>query len=203
MMADEITGMTPTTPETTTDTPANGKTSIDSLPADVQAYIRSLREENKTYRQTNDAILKAQQEAENKKLAENNEWRTLYEKAQQELEALKPTQQQAEQYKSALEGTLAKRLESLPVEYKSLVPEFGDPVKTIAWLDANATLFAARRAPNLDAGVQGTTDGKGSPKLSAEETSMAAALGITLEKYAARKQEIAAQRRQGEPSDKD
>lgn len=85
------------------------------------------------------------------------------EAAQSELETLRAD---AEQYRTTLQQTIAARLETVPEQLRSLVPEYDDPAKVLAWLDANADKLVQPTAPPLDPGPRGDGQGKPSIKLS-------------------------------------
>lgn len=178
------------------DTPeSNEANDIAALPAWAQTLVKELRRENASHRTAKKQAEAAAQAAEDKRLAEQQQWKELAEKRAAALDALKPLQDRYTTLEETFKATLAKRLEALPDWSKSLVPAFDDPVKTMAWLDANQHVFAARKAPGLDGGVQDQS-GKQAPQLTAQEVQMAKAMGLTLEVFAKRKAEIAAQRDQ-------
>jgi hypothetical protein len=88
-------------------------------------------------------------------LAEQSRWQELAEQRQNELAELKAVEAQASSYKSALEATNQARLEQVPEDKRSLVPNYGDPVKLGAWFDANLELLREPKkplAPNLNGG---------------------------------------------------
>ena len=131
---------------------------------------------------------KAQQErdaAEQKRLEEQNEFKALYEKTKAQLEELLPYRERIEQLETQLQQSNADRIKAIPEKMRSLVPDYDDPFKVQAWLDANAAMLSAPVAPATDAGVQG--DAAHAVKLSDAELKVAKALGITPEQYAKNK----------------
>jgi multidrug efflux pump subunit AcrA (membrane-fusion protein) len=115
-----------------------------------------------------------QRQAE-QKLAEEKRWQELAEQRQVEIEKLTSIQDQVTRYQSALQATNEARLAQIPEDKLTLVPEYDDPVKLGAWLDANIAIItepskprppslnggsgsAGNDAPALPAGVQNAMD---------------------------------------------
>jgi hypothetical protein len=101
--ADPKSGQTPTPNGQTT---SGSKTPIDSLPADVQDYIRRLREEAEEANKQRKAETRAKQLAEEQRLKAQGEYQALAEKYQARAEQLEPV---AERY-TALSGLVAEQL---------------------------------------------------------------------------------------------
>lgn len=165
------------------------------LPEWAQSEMQALRREAAAHREKKLEAERAAKAAEDARLTEQQKWQELADKRGKELEGLKPIQERLTAYETAFKTALHKRLEAIPDQFKTLVPEFDDPVKTWGWLDANQHLFTARKAPGLDGGAQDQS-GKQAPQLTAQEVLAAKAMGLTLEVYAKRKAEAAAQRDQ-------
>lgn len=164
-----------------------GKTPIDSLPADIQEYIRQLRKEAESAKDKAKAEKeRLQQEASNAektRLAEQQEWQKLAERLQAEQEALKPKLSEAETYRAAVDSTVKARIAALPAQFRNLVPDFDNPLKTMQWLDANASILQTPAAPQLDAGAQGDAS-KALPRLTPEEQQLASMAGMTAQQFA-------------------
>lgn len=133
----------------------------------------------------------AQLEKEKTELAEQNKFQELYEQAKQELDSLKSVKETATRYQEALHATNQSRIEQVPEDKRSLIPEYDDPVKLGAWLDNNLSLITdpgKPAPPKLDGGA-GASSGDNSPvgKLTVTEIEYANAAGIPLETYAAMK----------------
>lgn len=99
----------------------------------------------------------AAQAEEAKRLAEQGEFKALYEKALSELEAARPAQQRLAALIEQTAASNQKRLDAIPAAMKSLVPEYDDPLKLAAWLDANASVLTKPAAPSLDGGAGGAS----------------------------------------------
>jgi len=96
---------------------------------------------------------KAQAEAERKRLEQQNEFKTLYEQAQSEIEQLKPYQERVTQLMQTTQAANETKVNALPENMRSLVPEYDDPFKLAQWLDANAEVFNKPLAPTLNGGA--------------------------------------------------
>jgi hypothetical protein len=144
------------------------------------------RTELKEARERLKAIEDAQRKTEEAYQAELGEYKPLYEKTKAEVETLRAQAKRVEEIETTFKDMLQKRLDAIPEQNRKRVPEFDDPLKTMAWLDANADLFGQRTAPNLDAGAQGDT-GKGKAvKLTATQLMAAKKMGMKPEQYAKR-----------------
>jgi len=149
------------------------------------------RTELKEARERLKAIEDAQRKTEEAFQAELGEYKPLYEKTKVEVETLRAQAKRVDEIETTFKDMLQKRLDAIPEQNRKRVPEFDDPLKTMAWLDANADLFSQRTAPNLDAGAQGDT-GKGkATKLTATQLAAAQKMGMKPERYAKMLAEIA------------
>ena len=160
---------------------SNGKTPIESLPADVQDYIKSLREEAKTYRETKTTLqqqLEAIKQAQQTQLAEQGNFKTLSEQRAAEIERLKAFEERSATYEKVIRDGNAKRIEMIPDSKKQLVLPLVDalsPEKLQEYLNANPDLFVKQPAANYDAGAGGNGgSGKGEPKVTDEDRRQAA-----------------------------
>jgi len=123
-----------------------------------------------------DQLQAAQLEKEKTELAEQNKFQELYEQAKQELDSLKSVKETATRYQEALHATNQSRIEQVPEDKRSLVPEYDDPVKLGAWLDDNLSLIidpGKPAPPKLDGGSGATGDSSSEKGLSAEMQSIA------------------------------
>ena len=123
----------------------------------------------------------SQQQAQEQRLAEQNEWKTLAEQRAAEIAELKPLAGRVKEISEALEATVAARIERLPEDVRGLVPDFGDPRKTLDWLNANESKLIRPLAPAMDAGARG--DG-GSTTMNDIEREVARRLNLTPEQFA-------------------
>ena len=176
-----------------------GKTPLDTLPPDVQSYIDELRRENAKHRTAARTAEKAARDAEEKRMAEQQEWKTLAEARAARLAELEQIQAQAEEIQATFTASMEHRLKQVPSDVlKNTVEPIRaamSPVQFSKWLDANMELLSTKKAPNLDAGSvsnSGTTT-----RLTPAELQMAQNMGISPDAYAKRKAEIEAAKQQG------
>lgn len=149
---------------TQTSANGNGKTPIKELPQDVQVYIEELRDEAKKYRLEKAAAERTAKEAEEARLAQQNEWKVLAEKRAQRIAELEPVELQHREIQEAFNAGLEAKLKDIPEDVrKSRV----DPVRAVMtpvafskWLDTILPDLKARQAPDLDAGAGGAASGK-------------------------------------------
>jgi DNA repair exonuclease SbcCD ATPase subunit len=155
-------------------------------------YVQQLRQEAANYR----TKLKEQEQAQAKQreaeLAKKQEWEQLAEERAKQLAELEPIKTAYEQMLETLKASNAKRIESVPEDKRSLIPEYDDPSKLAAWLDANAALLSMKPvAPNINgAAGSGQRPGAALPVLSDEELAVAKKMGLTPEQYAESKKKI-------------
>jgi len=160
---------------------SNGKTPIESLPPDMQEYIKSLREEAKTYREAKtglqqqlDAIKQAQQD----QMTKQGNFEALAQQRAAEVERLKAFEERAATYEKVIRDGNKARIETIPDSKKALVMPLIDalsPEKLQEYLNANPSLFVKDPAPNYDAGAGGSGgSGKGEPKVTDEDRRQAA-----------------------------
>ena len=151
------------------DAPENAAETLDALLAEIQgdpakaaATIRKLRSENAERRKTAQELeafktkaleLEAdQRKREETALAEQGKWKELAETRARELEQSKATAENLKVYREALETMLQRRKEAVPESLRKRIPDLGDAIKTLEWMDMNADLLSeSRSAPNLDA----------------------------------------------------
>lgn len=131
------------------------------------AEIGRLRKEAAGHRRDKAAAEKAKADAEALSLAEQGKYKELYEKTlakANQADALKAAHDALiEQVKAANE----KRIAAIPEAMRGLVPDYDDPQKVAAWLEANSAVFAKSPAPNLDGRAGG--NGNGAAAVSDEE----------------------------------
>lgn len=168
----------------TTALPAESKTDISTLPVDIQDYIRGLRKEAEDTRKEKKRIETAAQQQERERLEKDKEWETLAVKYKTDLDASAPRVERLDAMEQFLRDSAAARIKALPKQYQSLVPDYDDPLKTLAWLDANAATLSLPKPPDIGAGQQGD-NGKKPIELTPEQKQMAKNLKMSEEKYAA------------------
>ncbi len=97
---------------------------------------------------------------------------------------LQPKAEKAERYEKQVQERVATKIESLPEDLRTLVPNFPDPMDTWDWLQTAeaAGVFTPPKPPNTDAGAQG--DKPEVFELTDGERGIARQLGLSDEEYA-------------------
>ena len=131
------------------DDPAKAAATIKRLRREAQQR-RTEAEELAKMRAEQERIANERKQAEEAALKEQGKFKEIADKRESELSSLKAERDTLIRYKEAAETMLKARLEAIPEPLRKRVPDLGDTLKTLAWIDANADLFAARQAPNLD-----------------------------------------------------
>jgi hypothetical protein len=127
--------------------------------------------------------------ADTETLAKNQEWQKLAEQYKAELDSKTSVEAEAKRYRDRLEADNQARIERIPENKRSLIPEYDDPVKMGAWLTANEAEWgtvAKPIAPNLGGGAGGNVKTP-DHKLTAMELEYAKAAGVSPEQYAIQK----------------
>lgn len=154
-----------TTPEGV-ETPADGTNAvtpelqalIDSLqkdPASVALEMKKLRAEAKQRRLDADAADRDRQKAEAARLETDQKWEQAAQTYKKQLDDLQPKAARLAEMEQVLKDSAQKRIDALPKQWRGLVPEYDDPAKTLAWLDANAATLTLPAVPPMGAGEQG------------------------------------------------
>ena len=155
------------------------------FPAD---YVQSLRQEAAGYRTKLREFEESQKQAQQERLAQQNEWKTLAEQRQAEIEQLKDYQERYNAMIDNIKANNEKRLEGIPDTMRSLVPPIDDPATLGQWLDANWQILTAKpNAPSLNGGAGSAPARTANIALSDAELDMARKMGLTAEQYAAAK----------------
>lgn len=126
----------------------------------------------------------AQQSAVETQLEQQEKYQELSEERGRKLAELQPVADSAEAYKKALEDSNAKRIESIPEDLRSFVPDYESPVKLRSWLDENTAKLQKPSPANFDAGKLGSGNNKKGVDLTNEQKSFARMAGMTDEEYA-------------------
>jgi hypothetical protein len=160
--------MTENSNTTTESTSSQTENSENMIP---QSRFNKVNEERKALAERLEALEKAQTERDEStrkqretELAEQNQYKQLYEAAKAENESLKSLQGEVKRYRDAFESTLQTRLESIPEERRDLIPDL-DPIAKLAWLDKAMPVLVAPvkpNAPRLDGG-SGSAGSTGNP----------------------------------------
>lgn len=152
---------------------------LEDLPEAWQKEIRELREESGRRRlQLREYEQRIQEvsQADQARLAEQGQWKTLAEQRQQELAKLKPYQERAESLEGMIRKSNEVRISRVREDMRPLIPTDYPPERLSEWLDANLERLNTRPAPDIDAGAGGGS-GKGASSVQVtDEDRRAAAL---------------------------
>ena len=113
-------------------------------PEAAAAEIKALRAEAAKYRKERETAVKAAEETQRATLAEQGKYKELYEAAQSRIAALEPMEARVTALTEATQAANERRIAAIPETMRTLVPEYDDPFKLAAWLDANAATFAGQ-----------------------------------------------------------
>lgn len=113
-------GQTPTTPHG--QTPTGAKTPIETLPPDIQDYIRTLRSESESARKRLDGLERAKQKAEEQQLREQGQYKELAEQHESRVKELEPIQERYNALSLRIRAQVRAETKDWPPELKDLVP---------------------------------------------------------------------------------
>ena len=160
-------------------------------PEQLRAELDAARKEAASYRTKLRQTEKQATDAEAKRLAEQGEYRTLYESVKAKADAADALQERLDAITAQAQAANERRIAAIPEHMRSLVPEYDDALKLAAWLDANAAVFSRPTPPPLD----GRAGGNGGPLLDeAAIKAQAVRLGLDPEGYYRQAQQSAIKR---------
>src|SRR5260221_95399 len=122
-------GQTPTTTPQGQTPNGTQKTSLDSLPLDIQDYIKDLRKQSADSRKQLDTEAKAKQEAEQARLAEQGQFKELAAKHEARVKELEPISTSYKALSERVNSQIDEQIKQWPAEVKSLVPSSETPVE--------------------------------------------------------------------------
>ena len=128
-------------------------------PEQLRAELEAARKEAASYRTKLRQTEKAKTDAEAKRLAEQGEYKSLYESVKAKADAADALQERLDAITAQAQAANERRIAAIPEHMRSLVPEYDDALKLAAWLDANAAVFSRPAPPPLD----GRAGGNGTP----------------------------------------
>jgi multidrug efflux pump subunit AcrA (membrane-fusion protein) len=163
----DIAAETATTPtETVTTQPATGDGKIQTEPAQplrtletAEQRIKELNAENLRLRKQADAAAKAKTDAEAAVMAEQGKFKELYQSAKAKADERDALQERLDALMTQAQAANERRINAIPEQMRSLVPEYDDPLKLAAWLDANAAVFSRPAPPPMDGRAGGNGGG--------------------------------------------
>jgi len=128
-------------------------------PEQLRAELESARKEAAKYRTELRQTQRAKTEAETAAMAEQGKYKELYQSVKAKADAADALQERLDALMTQAQAANERRINAIPEQMRSLVPEYDDPLKLAAWLDANAAVFSRPAPPPLD----GRAGGNGTP----------------------------------------
>ena len=128
-------------------------------PEQLRAELESARKEAAKYRTELRQTQRAKTEAETAAMAEQGKYRELYESVKAKADAADALQERLDALMTQAQAANERRINAIPEHMRTLVPEYDDPLKLAAWLDANAAVFSRPAPPPMD----GRAGGNGTP----------------------------------------
>ena len=154
----------------------NSEVATPLSPEQLRAELEAARKEAASYRTKLRQTEKAKTDAEAAVMAEQGKFKELYQSAKAKADAADALQERLDAITAQAQAANERRIAAIPDAMKSLVPEYDDPLRLAAWLDANAAVFSRPIAPPLD----GRAGGSGAPPTvtDAEVLDFATRMGI-------------------------
>ncbi len=161
--AADSTPAAPVTPPEGATPEGTAQETVEALPEWAQSLIKDLRKENEKRRRAADT---ERQQAEEKRLADAQQWQELAAKREQERDELKPYRERYEALAAQQRTALMAEITKWPAEVRALLPgedadvqALADAVSkaraVVAALDAKATTTPAHGTPPPPAGRAG------------------------------------------------
>ncbi|MGI9061605.1 MAG: hypothetical protein ACR2H5_23860 [Ktedonobacteraceae bacterium] len=134
-------GQTPN-PQSQTASGTQQKTSIDTLPVDIQEYIARLRMEAEEANKKTKAEAKAKQVAEEARLAEQGQFKELAAKHEARAQKLEPVAASYAALAEMLSKQITAEMKDWPAEVKALYPGDTAPIEQrLEWLEKSRSLI--------------------------------------------------------------
>ena len=128
-------------------------------PEQLRAELEAARKEAASYRTKLRQTEKAKTDAEAAVMAEQGKYKELYEAVRAKADERDALQERLDAITAQAQAANERRINAIPEQMRSLVPEYDDPLKLAAWLDANAAVFSRPAPPPRD----GRAGGNGTP----------------------------------------
>jgi hypothetical protein len=103
-------------------------------PEQLRAELDAARKEAASYRTKLRQTEKQATDAEAKRLAEQGEYRTLYESVKAKADERDALQERLDAITAQAQAANERRIAAIPEAMKSLVPEYDDPLEVMKWL---------------------------------------------------------------------
>ena len=128
-------------------------------PEQLRAELEAARKEAASYRTKLRQTEKAKTDAEAAVMAEQGKFKELYQSAKAKADAADALQERLDALMTQAQAANERRINAIPEQMRTLVPEYDDPLKLAAWLDANAAVFSRPAPPPMDGRAGGNGGG--------------------------------------------
>lgn len=119
------------------------QTSIDSLPPDIQDYIKRLRHENEEANKKAKAEAQAKAQAEEQSKKEQGEWKSLAEQYEAKVKDLEPVASRYQELSTQLSSQIDKEIKDWPQSVRNTDPGKDVPIEQrIAWRNNAQAIIA-------------------------------------------------------------
>jgi len=141
---------------------------LDTKAKEAQAALKKIQDD--------------QANAETEALKAANNWKGLYDKAQETIATLQPKATLADSMEKTLEASLNAQIAEIPETMRKLVPSMLNTSQKLEWLSENKTLLMKPSAFDIAAGKTGG-EAPNTASLTADEIATAQKAGMTPEEY--------------------
>lgn len=148
-----------------------------------QSRLNEMAEKNRLLQERLNATEKERQEQLEKQLAEQGKWKEIAEQRANELAGMKPKADLVDEYETVLKEQLAAEIETLPDDFKDVIPDGLSTKDQLRWLAKNKSKFLKAEPFDIGAGKTGVKPTK-KVELTPEQKEMARQYGVSEEDYA-------------------
>ena len=160
---------------------------FEETQAGLLSALKAEREASAQSAKRAEALEKAAQDAETRRLKESENYKELYEAAETKIASLTPQAEKLGAYEKTLKETLDAQIAAIPEDKRSLIPEELPIDAQLKWISRNRELLSKSQPMSVGAGIRGGGESGRRADLSIEELEMARAFGMTPEEYAKNK----------------
>jgi 4-alpha-glucanotransferase len=136
---------------------------MDSLPPDIQDYIRDLRKESEASRKALEAKLKADEEKDQQEKIKQGEWQKVAEQRDLRVKELEPVKERYDALSTLLADQIKAQVKDWPKEVKDLLPSDDTPIEVrysqVQKLQALAKQLTDQAQAQQRANLPGNTPG--------------------------------------------
>ena len=160
---------------------------FEETQAGLLSALKAEREASAQSAKRAEALEKAAQDAETRRLKESENYKELYEAAETKIASLTPQAERLGVYEQTLQETLDESILAIPEDKRSLIPDELTVDQKLKWINRNRAHLSKAQPMNVGAGVRGGGESSTTADLTHEEMQMARAFGVSPEEYAKNK----------------